>query len=43
MQDSALAMIDDWGADGLIIRENQGFKDKIPEDIPTVISSESEE
>lgn len=40
---TALAMIDDWGADGLIIRENYGFKDKIPKNIPTVISSESEE
>ncbi len=42
-KDSALAMIDDWGADGLILREHQGFKDKVPNNIPTVISSASEE
>ena len=42
-KDSALEMIDDWGTDGLIIRENQGFKDRIPKHIPTVISSASEE
>lgn len=42
-KENALAMIHDWGADGLILRENKGFKDKIHPDIPTVISSESEE
>lgn len=42
-KDTALAMIHDWGADGLILRETQGFADKIPDGIPTVISSESEE
>jgi LacI family transcriptional regulator len=42
-KETALAMIHEWGADGLILRENQGFKDKIPQGIPTVISSESEE
>lgn len=42
-KDTALSLIHDWGADGLILRENQAFRDKIPNGIPTVISSESEE
>jgi LacI family transcriptional regulator len=42
-KETALTMIDDWNADGLIIRENQGFKDRIPKHIPTVVSSASEE
>lgn len=42
-KDTALAMIDDWGADGLILRTNHGFKDKVPKHIPTITSSDSEE
>ena len=30
-------------ADGLILREDHGFKDRVPKGIPTIISSESEE
>ncbi len=42
-KDTALMMADDWGADGIILRETQGFANKIPGNIPVVISSESEE